>query len=83
VAIISIKGTVLYRYLFTDLSAEGRVDLKNASKNALLSWRNAKDGTWNNDVEPTACIQLLTAQAGLLELTVDINKLSTMLTPDR
>ncbi|KAM3578371.1 hypothetical protein VKS41_009117 [Umbelopsis sp. WA50703] len=82
VAIISIKGTVLYRYLFTDLSAEGRVDLKNASKNALLSWRNAKDGTWNNDVEPTACIQLLTAQAGLLELTVDINKLSTMLTPD-
>jgi hypothetical protein len=62
---------------------EERIGLRNAQENALLSWKDAKENVWSRDDEPTARIQLLTAQAGLLELTVDINRLSELLTLER
>ena len=78
-----IGSNILYRHLHATLKVEERIELKNAKENALLSWKNAKENAWSRDDEPTARIQLLTAQAGLLELTVDINRLSELLTPDR
>jgi len=82
IAVMHIGSNILYRHLHATLKVEERIELKNAKENALLSWKNAKENAWSRDDEPTARIQLLTAQAGLLELTVDINRLSELLTPD-
>lgn len=78
-----LGSSIIYRHMYASLVAEERIGLKNPSDNVLLLWKNAKENAWSRDDEPTARVQLLTSQAGLLELTVDINNLSGLLTPER
>jgi hypothetical protein len=83
IAIVHVGSSIIYRHMYAGLVAEERIGLKNPNNNILLLWRNAKENAWGRDDEPTARVQLLTSQAGLLELTVDINNLSELLSPER
>ncbi|KAI9280323.1 Non-repetitive/WGA-negative nucleoporin C-terminal-domain-containing protein [Umbelopsis sp. AD052] len=82
IAIMHVGSSIIYRHMYASLVAEERIGLKNPNDNVLLLWRNAKENAWSRDDEPTARVQLLTSQAGLLELTVDINNFSELLTPE-
>lgn len=83
IAIVHLGSSIIYRHMYASLIAEERIGLKNPNENLLLLWKNAKENAWSRDDEPTARVQLLTSQAGLLELTVDNNNLSALLIPER
>ncbi|KAH8552272.1 Non-repetitive/WGA-negative nucleoporin C-terminal-domain-containing protein [Umbelopsis sp. PMI_123] len=80
IVIVHLGSLIIYRHIYATMTVEERIGLRNPNENILLQWRNAKENAWSRDDEPIARVQLLTSQAGLLEFTVDINKISELLT---